>query len=437
MRPRPVRILAALAVLTLATAPRADTGADLRQALASLPADASPSGILLDRVVGLSPLLACDGGLASPALRPADLRQIIHELRGASDQPDRWPSPSALRERARDAAPAVLTLTLVQADHYRLRDDVLTSGLLGSNLAPAPGTPPTRLTEAGQLFAAAALPGHTHHGGNLTLVLPGDALHTAQPLADLQFDADDGLGWRPLAPDQPVRVRYTSVGPRVMRLAATLPDGARLIARAHLDVLALDTPAPTETWSLTADRPYGGVAGTGQAYVYLAPGHTVLTDPVVVIEGFDLDNSLAWPELYTLLNTENLLEDLRAEGFDAVVLDFTESTDPIQRNAYLAQTLLQRVEAELPAGQPYTLVGASMGGLVGRYALVDLESQGLPHGVQTFISFDGAQDGANIPVGLQFWLDFFASESDEAAYLLSRLNLPAARQMLLYHYQSG
>jgi len=163
----------------------------------------------------------------------------------------------------------------------------------------------------------------------------------------------------------------------------------------------------------------------------------VLTDPVVVIEGFDLDNSLAWPELYTLLNTENLLEDLRAEGFDAVVLDFTESTDPIQRNAYLVQTLLQRVEAELPSGQPYTLVGASMGGLVGRYALTDLESQGLPHRVQTFISFDGAQDGANIPVGLQFWLDFFAPESEEAAYLLSRLNLPAARQMLLYHYQSS
>lgn len=143
MRPRPVRILAALAVLTLATAPRADTGADLRQALASLPADASPSGILLDRVVGLSPLLACDGGPASPALTPADLRQIIHELRGASDQPDRWPSPSALRERARDAAPAVLTLTLVQADHHRLRDDVLTSGLLGSDLArPRARLPP-------------------------------------------------------------------------------------------------------------------------------------------------------------------------------------------------------------------------------------------------------------------------------------------------------
>jgi hypothetical protein len=216
-----------------------------------------------------------------------------------------------------------------------------------------------------------------------------------------------------------------------------LPDGTRLVARARLEVLALDTPEPTETWPVTADESYGGVNGTGLAYVYLAPGHTALTNPVVVVEGFDLDNSMAWPELYTLLNGENLLEDLRAEGFDAVVLDFTESTDPIQRNAHVVSKLLELVEGELPAGRPYTLVGASMGGLVSRYALTRLEDLGRPHGVQTFISFDGAQDGANIPVGLQFWLDFFADESDEAAYLLSRLNLPAARQMLLYHYQSS
>ena len=32
------------------------------------------------------------------------------------------------------------------------------------------------------------------------------------------------------------------------------------------------------------------------------------------MEGFDLDDSLNWPELYDLLNQENLLEDLRAAG---------------------------------------------------------------------------------------------------------------------------
>ena len=33
---------------------------------------------------------------------------------------------------------------------------------------------------------------------------------------------------------------------------------------------------------------------TGQAYVDLAPGHTQLVNPIVVLEGFDLDNSMGW-----------------------------------------------------------------------------------------------------------------------------------------------
>ncbi|MEZ4387098.1 MAG: FlgD immunoglobulin-like domain containing protein [Candidatus Krumholzibacteriia bacterium] len=436
MRHRPTRPLIGL-LLLVASLALADTGAELRQALGQLPAAALPSGILLDRVVGLSPLTVADGGPDAPALGAADLRQMLRELRGAADQPSRWPSPADLRRFARDADPATVPLVLVETRYDRLRRDDLVSGRLQANLTVAPGTDPGALTTAGRVFAAAALRERTYHGSRLSIVLPAVALATSEPLNGLQLDADDGRGWRPLATDTPLSVNYPTTGRRTLRLMATLPDGTRLEARAHLDVLALDTPAPTQTWPLTADEPFGGAYGTGQAYLYLAPGHTSLTNPVVVIEGFDLDNSLGWPELYDLLNRENLLEDLRAEGFDAVVLDFTESTDPIQRNAYLVSTLLGRVEAELPAGQPYTLVGASMGGLVGRYALTRDESLARPHGVRTFISFDGAQNGANIPVGLQFWLDFFADESADAAYLLSRLNLPAARQMLLYHYQSA
>ena len=65
-----------------------------------------------------------------------------------------------------------------------------------------------------------------------------------------------------------------------------------------------------------------------------------------------------------------------------------------------------------------------------------MEHAALPHGVSTFVSFDAPQRGADIPLGLQYWLDFFQGESEEAAYLLSRLDTPAARQMLLYHHTS-
>jgi len=196
----------------------------------------------------------------------------------------------------------------------------------------------------------------------------------------------------------------------------------------------LVTPDPTETWAVTATEPYEGVLGSGQAYVYLSDQHAVLTNPVVVVEGFDLDNTMDWPVLYDLLNQENLVEDMRAEGFDAVVLDFTEATDPIQRNAFVLTELLAQIRALTDPGRSVALIGASMGGLVTRYALLWMEQQAIDHQVRTWISFDSPQQGADIPLGLQYWLHFFRNESADANYLLSRLNMPAARQMLLYHY---
>jgi hypothetical protein len=130
------------------------------------------------------------------------------------------------------------------------------------------------------------------------------------------------------------------------------------------------------------------------------------------------------------------LEDLRGAGFDAVVLDFTEAVDPIQRNGLVLVELLQRVNAETAADQTSVIVGASMGGLVSRYALLWMENQALPHQVRKLISFDSPQKGANIPLGLQAWVEFFSDQAEEAAFLLQQLRSPASRQMLLYHLDS-
>jgi hypothetical protein len=157
-------------------------------------------------------------------------------------------------------------------------------------------------------------------------------------------------------------------------------------------------------------------------------------NPVVVVEGFDLDNSLSWDGLYDLLNRENLVESLRADGYDLVVLDFADATDYIQRNAHVLVDLIGQVRATLAPGQTMAIVGASMGGLVGRWALAWMESQALAHDVRTFISFDAPHRGANIPLGVQYWFDFFAPESPDAAALRDVLNSPASRQMLAYHF---
>jgi hypothetical protein len=80
------------------------------------------------------------------------------------------------------------------------------------------------------------------------------------------------------------------------------------------------------------------------------------------------------------------------------------------------------------------VVGASMGGLIARYALAYMEQEGFEHGTRLYLSFDSPHRGANIPLGIQYWMEFFAEDSAEAAFLRDRLNSPAARQLLVYHF---
>ena len=219
-----------------------------------------------------------------------------------------------------------------------------------------------------------------------------------------------------------------------MRALPALAALLVLLAGAPARAAVTAAPPPTDTLHITATVPFRGAVETGNAYVDLAPAHTALVNPVIVIEGFDLDNSMGWNELYALLNRENLLETLRGEGFDVVVLDFTDATDWMERNAFVFTQLLQQVEDAIPPQHSVAVVGASMGALVARYGLAWLEFHGIPHRVRTYVSFDGPHLGANLPLGLQYWVQFFSGLSSEAAYLAGRLNTPAAREMLVYHY---
>jgi hypothetical protein len=250
----------------------------------------------------------------------------------------------------------------------------------------------------------------------------------------LELDLDDGRGPRAIRFGEAVSPEWNTPGPRVLSLHATWDDGERRTARFGFDVVRMMTPAPNDTLFVTASVPYDGVAGSGRAYLYLADGHATVENPIVVAEGFDLDDTMSWEKLYELLNQENLIEDARAAGFDAVVLDFNSATDPIQRNAFVVAELLQQIGGMIDPSQDIFLVGASMGGLCSRYALTWLESQSIDARVRTFLSFDAPHGGANVPLGIQYWLDFFSDQSTDVAFLLSRLDTPAARQMLVAHH---
>lgn len=437
--------LAYAIVLTVLLAGSAIAASPFQQAVTALdgldPARV-PTGRLYDRALPMSGLSLQDGSGAGPALGASAWRQMLHEMRLSSPTPpEAWPTPDQTRDEERRArAEGVVPIALLDVGYARLRPDALDRGLVefrGDQLVETTAAAAVSPYLVQRAFAAAALVPRTYHGAMVTFTLPVALFVGDDPRpVRLSVDLADGRGWRDADFGGSLIAAYDATGERTLRLHAGYPDGSLREASFTFEVAALAAPAPTATWPITATVPFEGVYAAGEAYVYLAPGHVTVTEPVIVVEGFDMDNVMGWDELYAMLNTENMLEDLRADGFDAVVLNFNDSTDDMRRNAMVLTELLRQVGVAQPDGRDRVVIGASMGGLVARYALAWLEQQGQAHNARTFISFDSPQLGANIPLGVQYWLQLFQIESTEAAHLLSRLDRPAARQMLLYHHTS-
>lgn len=436
----------------------------LRELLADVPADRVPSGVLRDRVLSLAPIDAFDGAQEAPAATPSDWRQIYDEIHRSSLEEPSWRSLAEIEGEAKVAArEGVRVLAVLDFRYDRIRRDALETGalvvrdgrlVLGEGAESGVGGGPRG--EAGpddgeeavgaakargafeerRVTAAAVFPGHTGRGEATTFRIPDPARfsNVPTPITGVDVDFGDGRGYVRVSPGSEPTIRYDQPGEKILRTRLAYADGTVRHASTRFEVRALRTPSPNDTLHLTATIPYQGLFGQGDAYVYWAAGHTTLTEPAVVLEGFDYDNTMNWDELYALLNRENLLEELRAQGFDVVVLNFRDAVDSIQRNAMVAVELLQQVQATIEPDRTIALAGASMGGLIGRYALAYMETNGLPHRVRTFLSFDSPQNGANIPLGIQYWLWFFQDESPDAAALLAALDTPGARQMLAYHH---
>ena len=431
----PVAVLAVSLILSAARGAGAGPIEDrLQEALGSLDPRELQTGVLYDRVLPLSGIERFSGKDGAAVASRGLWRQIYEELRRASADPNARPPAEDLVERARRRQDAV-PLAVLFDDYERIRPDALDRGALemrNGRLARGSGEAFERRTA----FAAAALREWTYRGREVRFVLGRDD-YFSNHRADaprLEADLGDGAGFRAMSFDVPLTARYDEPGAKTIRLRATTADGEVREASFAFTVRALAAPLPNDTLLVTGTIPYLGGVASAEAYVYLAPGRTQLVNPAVVVEGFDLDNSMNWDELYALLNQENLLEDLRADGYDAVVLNFTDATEYLQRNAFVLVELLQELRATLGPEKSLALAGASMGGLVGRYALAYLETHALPDPVRTFLSLDVPHLGADIPLGIQYWVKFFSGQSADAAYLLSRLDRPAARQMLLYHY---
>jgi hypothetical protein len=192
----------------------------------------------------------------------------------------------------------------------------------------------------------------------------------------------------------------------------------------------------------------------GDYYVYKACGNTCIKNPIIIVEGIDPTNSRYWNEIYTAMNQENLAEKFHDEGYDIIMLNFTNSVDYIERNSMLLVELINRVNSGQIVGNsncsgtpnPNVVIGPSMGALICRYGLAYMEYHNIIHNTRLYISFDGPNNGANIPLGFQQLTEWSTSGLDNYTVDLGQFlqkikdglqDSPAAKEMLIEHYNSS
>ncbi len=138
-------------------------------------------------------------------------------------------------------------------------------------------------------------------------------------------------------------------------------------------------------------------------------------------------------------------------GYDIIFFDMLYGATDIKKNAKLLEEFINRMNngslqnSSCYCGKSYdeiVIVGPSMGGQVSRYALLDMENNNINNCVREWISFDSPNEGANIALGLQHFVEWTADNNSKAFNLfkpskdnLSRkLDRDASKQLLIYNH---
>lgn len=389
-------------------------------------------------------------------------RASFNALKRAEVNGDLLPDEAALETMKLSYLESVnaLPISIVQLRYARFDEDAIAEG----DVAVIGGTitldaPVSQVVEHTSCFFL-QLPMARYSSDSYRFIFPEEAYFTNEDLTftSLEVDFDDGIGWQPLVfdevyavhyqnqqMDRTVRVRLQHTG-GTFRAAAFIKSSGAASSFPNPELPPWYSGTSSAPWLLTAD--YGNETISGNAYTLLSEDG-VFDRPFIFVEGIDFgkeitplrNGSFGWYEFSSgqsteypfLYNMPVLLNLLRAEGYDIILLDFTKGADFIQKNAALLKHLIQLCNDYKAGAEELVIAGASMGGQVSRIALREMELAGQPHCTRVWISLDSPHTGANIPLGLQRSL-YFLSDHFAAAevFVADYLETPAARQLLIY-----
>ncbi|MEP6597198.1 MAG: T9SS type A sorting domain-containing protein [Ginsengibacter sp.] len=294
--------------------------------------------------------------------------------------------------------------------------------------------------------------------------------NTGHAIQSLQANFNNGSGFINIGLNNTITINYPSYGKKIIKFIIKYQDNTEVTTYAYLKLVkpeetVLNTGTPCDkNGYVNATIPFtdyenNTFKGQGNIRYYFATNHPCngkVKKPIIILDGFDPGDTRSIKQLYNIyLNNPDRYEfadEMRRKGYDIVILNFPTYTnelgnivdggaDYIERNAFVLVKLIDKLNQELKennSNEQLVIIGPSMGGLISRYALAYMEKNNMPHNTRLWISLDAPHNGANVPIGAQKYLEFFAGNGVENAEetLTQQLNNPAAKQQLLHHYLS-
>lgn len=290
---------------------------------------------------------------------------------------------------------------------------------------------------------------------------------TSKKILSVEIKLEDS-NWVKINFNKPFQLNFKETGKQIVDYKIEFTDGSKFQNSFEFEITSIENiqgknnevQAPNVVLPITSTIPYQGYNetapyfGKGEYELFMDTTNGVLDKPIFLVDGFDPGDSRNSSVIYQSLNYgtgQNLATDLRAQGFDIIILNFPVYTrtgtttvvdggvDYIQRNAMILVELINQINAQKVGSEQNVVIGPSMGGLISRYALRYMEMNNLSHQTRLYISFDSPHLGANVPIGFQHLFNYMAygplGSTAVQPVVDGLIKSPAAKQMLIDHFE--
>lgn len=421
-----------------------------------------PTGLLLEYSMAPFTPVQYDGGSTVDTIKSGNYILMLHNILGLSKVNNNasLEETDSLYVRALTYYENTKTIPFITLfkSYNTIRSTALTEGLFtiapdSVGLLDVPGRTVSPY-DAHPLFALAPYISDIEAFDPLSFAFPANLWETGG-ISSMTVDFGDGAGFRTITAGSTVNVSYATPGSKVI-IARIISGGQTFTAKCQIN---LTRPTvfvnPKYNWKVEApplynnDAEYLGTATAARQMIFFTGGISnaaafvetscddVFDKPIIVVEGLDPDKKLTPSVMRERLNANGFVSNMLAYGYDFVFVDFSNNTTYIENNAKLLENIINQVNANKTGNFKSTVIGFSMGGLIARWCLKDMEDRSLQHQVENYVSYDAPHQGANIPLGLQY---IFSEMLNDMPYLAwfggdlggvsNAFTSPAARQML-------